>query len=80
MERSEVYKRIDGERDYQDEILKNPHRTIDEFILYIKANADTLAKGTITFANKDEKLSIIRKIAGLCVHCGERHGMPKRRN
>lgn len=91
MKRNKVYKVIDGERDYQDKIWdgtassKNPSfekgaldRTVDEFALYIKGYSDDLVQIASHSDDVDKKLDVIRKVAGLCVACMEKHGAVKR--
>ncbi len=85
--RQEVYRAIDSERAYQDskwgqslssDRPGNGERTIDEFALYIVGYAHKLLDNAATFANPEEKLSAVRKVAGLCVACMEQHGAPHR--
>ena len=89
--RTKVYKAIDSEREYQDKIWdgtassKNPSiekggldRTIDEFALYIKGYSDDLVQIASHSDDPNKKLDVIRKVAGLCVACMEKHGAPKR--
>ena len=91
MERKEIYEVIDGERDYQDKIWdgtassKNPScekgaldRTIDEFALYIKGYSNDLVQIASHSDDPNKKLDVIRKVAGLCVACMEKHGAVKR--
>ena len=87
IERKEVYEAIDSERDYQDEIWGNSlsggrpgngERTVDEFALYIAGYTNDLVQNASHFAPSEEKLNIVRKIAGLAVACMEQHGAPKR--
>ena len=92
MERLDVYKAIDSERDYQDikwKGTKSSHqpsdapgsldRTIDEFALYITRYSNKLVEVAGTSDYPAEKLEVIRKIAALTVACGEKHGMPSRK-
>lgn len=85
--REEVYRAIDTERTYQDSKWGNTlsgnrpgdgSRTTDEFALYILGYSHKLLDNASTFANTEDKLEIVRKIAGLCVACMEQHGAPKR--
>jgi len=78
MKRKKVYEAIDSERDYQDGVLETSERSIDEFILYIKGYSDKAVSQSVNFGGGKGKLEIIRKIAALCVHCGEQHGIRKR--
>lgn len=87
MKRSEVYSVIDSERDYQDELWGdtlsgnrpgNGERSIDEFAVYIDGYTDDLVWLASHFSDGNQKLDVIRKIAGLCVACMEQHGAPMR--
>lgn len=87
LERHEVISVINNERDYQDAKWGNTkssgkpgrgERSIDEFALYISGLSDELLYLASHFGGKEEKLHIIRKIAALCVNCGEQHGLPER--
>jgi len=83
MERTEVYKVIDTERDYQDKLakagkFKDVVHTPGEEILMISEYADR-AKKIWTDNNGDEAgLQVVRKIAGMCVRCMENHGASPR--
>jgi hypothetical protein len=86
--RQEVYKAIDSERDYQDSKWGNSlsggrpgngERTVDEFITYIVGYSHDLLDNASHFANTEDKLKIVRKVAGLCVACMEQHGAPPRK-
>lgn len=86
MERYDVYKCIDTERDYQD-LRWSPRRekndTPDEskppaeWINYIEHHL-VLAKQQVYFLNDELALTEIRKIAALAVRCIEIHGCPER--
>jgi hypothetical protein len=89
--RRDVYLAIDSERNYQERLFttekKQPDgsysyhmatdRSLDEFILYIQQYAAEAAFLT-THGNEVEALNFVRKIAGLCTGCMERHGAPLR--
>ncbi len=89
VERSEAYKAIDSERDYQGRrwagykahdgsVRTDPiDRSLDEFILYIKQYADE-AGALTTHGDEREALTFVRKVAALCVGCMEKHGAPQR--
>lgn len=92
MERSEVYAAIDTEREYQNAIWggtkssRQPsdspnamERTIDEFALYVARYTNKLVEVCGTTDYPEEKMEVFRKIAALCIACGESHGMPKRK-
>lgn len=87
--RKEVYNAIDTERTYQDakwghtlsgNRSGNGDRSVDEFALYIEGYARDLANFCSHFANDNQKLEVVRKIAGLGVACMEQHGAPVRQN
>lgn len=82
MERQEVYKLIDGEREYQNEIVGNKyshvaHPVAAEILMmeeYIQR-----ARELWTDVKGDEAaLDMVRKVAGLAVRCMENHGAPER--
>lgn len=85
MKREQVYKAIDTERKYQDTVRRNNEgetrddneKCISDFLLYIEHVLNN-AKNDIYLLREDDALHGIRKIAGLCVACGESHGMPER--
>jgi hypothetical protein len=91
MKREEVYKAIDSERDYQDQLWRGTkssrqpsdapnsmERTIDEYALYVATYTNKLIEVCGTTDHPEKKLEIFRKIAALTVACGESHGMPIR--
>jgi len=91
MKREEVYESIDSERDYQNKrwngtkSSRQPsdapnamERSIDEFALYVARYTNQLVNVCGSTDYPDTKLEVFRKIAALCVACGEAHGMPKR--
>jgi hypothetical protein len=85
MERSEVYKAIDTERDYQEAGLKKEDsHIVEEFDISHGLNAIqyNLDKARELWYNghepHEETMDMLRKIAGICVNLGEKKGMPKR--
>ena len=90
--RQEVFAALNSERLYQNQVWggalssdrapegdqKGGERTLDEFSLYIVRYANVLLEVAGTTANAQEKLEVIRKIGGLCVHAMEQHGAPHR--
>lgn len=88
IDRNDVYKAIDSERDYQQSKWGNTlsggrpgngDRSVDEFILYISGYSNDLVNLGSHFADTNEKLEFVRKVAGLCVACMEQHGAPHRK-
>ncbi len=87
MQRQEVYKLIDGERDYQDRrwnadtTTSQGWHSTQEWLSFIQDYANEgLHLGTreadqIAYM---KQLAILRKIAGMAVAAMEQHGAPKR--
>ena len=86
MERSEVYDRIDVERQYQD-LRWTPRRAANgvadsekppaEWINYMEFHLNE-AKKEVYMLNDEEALAQVRKVAALAVRCMELHGCPER--
>lgn len=83
MKRSTVYKLIDGERKYQNEIggAKRVLPIEGEIILlqtYLRKAENAY---TETFGDSKElsTMDVIRKLAGICVRCMENHETPPRK-
>jgi len=87
MKRTEVYKLIDGERDYQDKKWgsesnsRHSNHSIEEWLMYIEDYLNE-AKHILTreFYNEcDQKsMNIMRKIAAMAVCAIEQHGADAR--
>jgi len=82
MKRQEVYEAIYSEINYQDEIWKDePKHSITDYCVYIEDYLNEakhlLTREPTPIANEKAK-HIVRKMAALCVACGEDHGMPDR--
>ena len=78
--RAEVYDAIDGERDYQNKQWSGPDHQ-HEVGAYITLLAAYVQKAQTAWTDKSgdyDALHVIRKIAGIAVHCMEEHGAPKR--
>jgi hypothetical protein len=86
MERTEVYKAIDSERDYQDQMTANPDRPdmIEDFhvgdgLTAIKYNLDKAVDAWYVGAvPHQDTMKYLRKIAGIITKLGEVHGLPPR--
>ena len=86
MERQEVYRCLDTERQYQD-LRWTPRREANEtpdeskppaeWINYIEFHLNK-AKEQVYFLNEEETLAELRKVAALAVRCLELHGCPER--
>ena len=85
--RQEVYEAIDTEREYQDRVWKdhaggteqpNP-LSIGEWLLCLE---EYVSKARAEWSGEPKPevntLEIIRKTAGIAVHCMEQHGAPQR--
>ena len=86
MERKEVYKRIDGERDYQDKTwvarrtkdgTPDEEKGVAEWITYIEHHLRE-AKNAVYYLDTNEALAEVRKVAALAVRAMEIHGCPER--
>jgi len=86
MERSEIYRYIDGERDYQDTTwsprrkqlgVPDESKSIAEWIIYMEYHLNK-AKENIYRLDSKESLAEIRKITALGVRTMEIYGCPKR--
>jgi hypothetical protein len=84
MEREQVYQLIDGERDYQDGLPSNrtdgSNKSVGDYITMLQYYQAKLVEAWTTNAGNDVALDIMRKIAGIAVHCMEDHGAPARKN
>lgn len=88
MERTEVYKLIDGERAYQDSLGADRRRSPGPDILLTQAEFFTLMRVYLTRAEEawagnpgeyvDGAQANIRKVAALCVQSMEKYGAPAR--
>jgi len=81
-ERSEVYRCIDGERNYQDaqesqRDFPDQEKSVAEWLNYIEFHLER-AKHRVYQLNKQEALHEIRKVAALAVRALEIHGCPQR--
>ncbi|MEY4723362.1 MAG: hypothetical protein RLZZ324_875 [Candidatus Parcubacteria bacterium] len=86
--RQEVYEAIDGEREYQDSCIAHDptrHETGPDSNhsvgAYLTMLAEYVRKAQQEWTDKaghGPALEVIRKVAGIAVHCMEDHGAPKR--
>jgi len=86
MERRDVYKCLDTERDYQD-LRWTPRKETNgipdeqkppaEWINYMEFHL-AKAKEAVYFLREEEALAEVRKVAALAVRCLELHGCPER--
>lgn len=87
MTREEVYRIIDGERDYQDARWGNTlsgdrpgdgSRSVDEFVLYVAGYLQDAVRIASHVGDQAAKLAAPRKVVALGVACFEQHGCPPR--
>ena len=82
MTREEVYKLIDGEREYQNSLPPSRtngfHKTVGEYLTMLRCYMTQADVAWTMNAGDDAALDVIRKIAGIAVHCMEDHGAPER--
>ncbi len=86
--RQEVYEAIDTERDYQDRVIaKDPSRhdaavdanhSVGAYLTMLDTYLRRAQDAWTDNAGHDKALEVVRKIAGIAVHCMEDHGAPKR--
>ncbi len=77
--RFDVYRALDSERAYQENLWDGNTLEIGEFILLIEEYA---ARARVIWAGEPkpevEALEFIRKVGGIAVNCMEQHGAPQR--
>jgi hypothetical protein len=86
MQRQEVYKILDTERDYQDQQILSPSRpdmrrdlTVGDTLNIIQYNLDKAREEWYQgHAPHKSAMNYLRKIAGTIVMMGENIGMPER--
>jgi len=84
--RLEVYKAIDSERQFQDDMTAKEDRPdmikdlhVGDTLSAIQYNLDLARKAWYYGSVPHEgAMDYLRKVAGLCVQAGEKHGMPHR--
>ncbi len=80
--RTAVYAAIDTERDYQDRLPPNRTdgvpRSVGDYTTMMQHYQTQLVAAWTTNAGDDQALHVMRKIAGIAVHCMEDHGAPPR--
>jgi len=82
MDRKEVYNLIDGERVYQDTLpahrTDGEPRTVGDYLTMLDHYVRAAQDAWVLNAGNLQALDVIRKVAGICVHCIEDHGAPPR--
>ncbi len=82
MNRADVYKLIDGERDYQDSLWPTPaavpHHSVGDYLIMLRYYGRLADAAWTANAGDAPALNVIRKITAIGVHCMEEHGAPVR--
>ena len=81
--RDEVYDAVNSERDYQDRLgsdrTDGRNRTVGDYITMLQHYQGALVDAWTLNPGDEQALEVMRKIAGIAVHCMEDHGAPHRR-
>ena len=82
MKRKDVYKIIDSERDYQDQLEEDrteglPH-SVGDYVVMLQHYINDATKAWTLNPGDEMAIEVVRKIAGIAVHCMEDHGAKKR--
>jgi len=89
MERKEVYRIIDTERDYEDELHlertlsledRTPQQSVGDFLTLLDTYVRRAQDEYSDKAGNIAALDVVRKIAGIAVFCMELHGAPERKS
>ena len=81
MNRTDVFRRIDGERDYQDKLNTRLDIPIEEELILLRVylrKAEDVYAGTFDDPKEFPTMAMVRKLAGICVRCMENHETPAR--
>ena len=82
MNRNLVYRLIDGERAYQDKLpparTDGQPRTVGDYLTMFQYYLDKAAEAWVMNPGDQPALDVVRKLAGIAVHCMEDHGAPAR--
>jgi hypothetical protein len=77
-----VYQLIDGEREYQNRLppnrTDNEPRTVGDYLTMLQHYLNDAQREWVMNAGSQQALDVVRKIAGIAVHCMEDHGAPAR--
>ncbi len=83
IKREEVYEAINTERKYQDKLGANrtagEEHTVGDYVTMMQHYQNALVEAWTVNAGDDVALDVMRKIAGIAVHCMEDHGAPERK-
>jgi hypothetical protein len=83
MKREDVYKLIDGEREYQESLpparTDGKEHSVGEYLVMLKVYTDKALEAWTSGAGDTAALDVVRKCAGIAIHCIEDHGAPERK-
>jgi hypothetical protein len=82
MRRTSVYKLLDGEREYQNNLPPSRtdyvERTVGDYITMMGHYYNKMVEAWTVNPGDEQALDVMRKIGGIAVHCMEDHGAPPR--
>ena len=78
LERKEIYKIIDSERIYQDELWDDQKHTLEGYIVLFQYFVNRAQTAWVTVPNKEYTLDVIRELAAIAVHAMEDYGVVSR--
>jgi len=82
--RDQVYKAIDEERDYQDRLPEvrtdGSEHTVGDYIVMLNHYMQEMNREWTMNPGDGRALDVMRKIAGIAVHCMEDHGAIRRKS
>jgi hypothetical protein len=84
MTREEVYQLVDGERDYQDRLSSErtdgTQHSVGDYVTMLTHYVNKLQEAWTMKSGNAAALDVMRKCAGIAVHCMEDHGAPARKS
>lgn len=82
LSREAVYSAIDSERDFQEALEDKKgwqkKKKVGEWLVLLNHYVAVANKTWCTTAGEEPTLNVVRKIAGIAVHCMEENGAPRR--
>ncbi len=77
--RSEVYKAIDSERDYQDQLWRRTEaKPVGEYLVLLHTYTLKAMTAWSDSVGDEAALEMVRKVAGIATRCMEENGAPLR--
>lgn len=77
--REVVYRAIDSERKYQNEKWAGHSHEVGAYLTLLRSYINKAEEAWTSNKGDEEALDVVRKIAGISVHCMEEHGAPFRK-